>query len=54
MHERNVEMAKRSCGFIGLPGGLGTFEEVIQATVWKKFGAHPKRMDPNFLAPLVE
>jgi hypothetical protein len=28
MHERKVEMAKRSCGFIGLPGGYGTFEEV--------------------------
>jgi len=27
MHQRKVEMAKRSCGFIGLPGGFGTFEE---------------------------
>lgn len=28
MHERKVEMAKRVGGFIGLPGGFGTFEEV--------------------------
>ena len=28
MHERKAEMAKRSCAFIGLPGGYGTYEEV--------------------------
>ena len=28
MHERKVEMARRVGGFIGLPGGYGTFEEV--------------------------
>lgn len=28
MHERKLEMAKRSCGFITLPGGFGTLEEV--------------------------
>lgn len=28
MHERKVVMAKRVGGFIGLPGGFGTFEEV--------------------------
>jgi predicted Rossmann-fold nucleotide-binding protein len=28
MHERKVEMAKRAAGFLGLPGGFGTFEEV--------------------------
>lgn len=28
MHERKIEMAKRVNGFIGLPGGFGTFEEV--------------------------
>lgn len=29
MHERKIQMAKRSVGFIGLPGGFGSFEEVI-------------------------
>ena len=28
IHERKVEMARRAGGFIGLPGGFGTFEEV--------------------------
>jgi predicted Rossmann-fold nucleotide-binding protein len=28
MHERKVEMATRACGFVGLPGGYGTYEEV--------------------------
>lgn len=28
MHERKIEMAKLSDGFVGLPGGFGTFEEV--------------------------
>jgi putative lysine decarboxylase len=28
MHERKVEMANRASGFIALPGGYGTFEEV--------------------------
>lgn len=28
MHERKVEMAKRAGGFLGLPGGFGTYEEV--------------------------
>ncbi|KAG5717978.1 putative cytokinin riboside 5'-monophosphate phosphoribohydrolase LOGL2 [Termitomyces sp. T112] len=34
MHERKVEMAKRSMAFIGLPGGFGTFEEVFEVTTW--------------------
>jgi len=42
MHERKVEMARRSCGFIGLPGGYGTFEEVFEATTWTQLGIHSK------------
>ena len=30
MHERKVEMAKRVGAFVGLPGGFGSFEEVLQ------------------------
>ena len=50
MHERKVEMARRSCGFIGLPGGYGTFEEVFEATTWTQLGIHSKRTQPGFLA----
>ncbi|KAF9793302.1 hypothetical protein BJ322DRAFT_1033917 [Thelephora terrestris] len=42
MHERKVEMARRSCGFIGLPGGYGTFEEVFEVTAWTQVGIHSK------------
>ncbi|KAL0947496.1 hypothetical protein HGRIS_013598 [Hohenbuehelia grisea] len=42
MHERKVEMAKRSCAFIGLPGGFGTFEEVLEVTTWTQLGIHTK------------
>lgn len=43
MHERKVEMAKRSCAFVGLPGGFGTFEEVLEAVTWTQIGIHDKR-----------
>ncbi|KAF9001882.1 hypothetical protein BDQ17DRAFT_1170490, partial [Cyathus striatus] len=42
MHERKVEMAKRVDGFIGLPGGFGTFEEVMEVTTWTQLGIHNK------------
>ncbi len=37
MHERKVEMANRASGFIALPGGYGTFEEVR----YKKTRSYP-------------
>lgn len=42
MHERKVEMARRACGFIGLPGGFGTFEEIMEAITWTQLGIHAK------------
>ncbi|KAF5386826.1 hypothetical protein D9615_001624 [Tricholomella constricta] len=42
MHERKVEMASRSVGFIGLPGGFGTFEEIFEVTTWTQLGIHSK------------
>ncbi|KDR81489.1 hypothetical protein GALMADRAFT_134921 [Galerina marginata CBS 339.88] len=42
MHERKVEMAKRADGFVGLPGGFGTFEEVLEVTTWSQLGIHDK------------
>lgn len=42
MHERKVEMAKRAGGFIGLPGGFGTYEEVFEVTTWTQIGIHKK------------
>lgn len=42
MHERKVEMARRASGFIGLPGGFGTFEEILEAVAWTQLGIHAK------------
>ncbi|KAI0831700.1 hypothetical protein BC628DRAFT_1407337 [Trametes gibbosa] len=42
LHERKAEMAKRSCAFIGLPGGYGTFEEVLEVVCWSQVGIHNK------------
>ncbi|EIN08031.1 hypothetical protein PUNSTDRAFT_70434 [Punctularia strigosozonata HHB-11173 SS5] len=42
MHERKTIMADRSCGFIGLPGGYGTYEEVLEVTTWTQLGIHNK------------
>ncbi|KAI0792817.1 hypothetical protein C8Q75DRAFT_731407 [Abortiporus biennis] len=42
MHERKMEMAKRSCAFIALPGGYGTFEEVFEVVTWSQLGIHNK------------
>ncbi|KAF8636538.1 hypothetical protein AX17_003350 [Amanita inopinata Kibby_2008] len=42
MHERKVEMAKRADGFVGLPGGFGTFEEILEVTTWTQLGIHNK------------
>jgi len=51
MHERKIEMARRSCGFIGLPGGYGTFEEVFEVITWTQLGIHAKRMRSTSPAP---
>lgn len=42
MHERKALMAKYSDGFIALPGGLGTLEELFEALTWTQLGFHQK------------
>jgi uncharacterized protein (TIGR00730 family) len=42
MHERKALMAELSGGFIALPGGLGTIEELIEAATWTQLGLHRK------------
>ena len=42
MHERKAMMAELSDGFIALPGGLGTFEELFEALTWAQLGLHQK------------
>lgn len=40
MHERKALMAELSDGFIALPGGIGTFEELFEIWTWAQLGAH--------------
>lgn len=42
MHERKARMAELSDGFIALPGGLGTFEELFEQLTWRQLGLHNK------------
>ena len=42
MHERKEVMASISDGFIALPGGLGTLEEVFEVLTWAQLGFHKK------------
>jgi uncharacterized protein (TIGR00730 family) len=40
MHERKTKMFERSEGFIALPGGFGTLEEVVEILTWQQLGLH--------------
>ena len=42
MHERKALMADLSDGFIAMPGGFGTIEEIFEALTWSQLGIHQK------------
>ena len=42
MHERKALMADLSDGFIALPGGVGTLEEITEVMTWAQIGYHNK------------
>jgi uncharacterized protein (TIGR00730 family) len=42
MHERKTLMAELSDAFIGLPGGMGTFDELVEIVTWAQLGLHAK------------
>ncbi|WP_132257256.1 TIGR00730 family Rossman fold protein [Paucimonas lemoignei] len=42
MHERKAMMAQLSDGFIAMPGGLGTMEELFETLTWAQLGFHDK------------
>jgi uncharacterized protein (TIGR00730 family) len=42
MHERKALMAERANAFIALPGGLGTFEEILEIATWGQLNQHQK------------
>ena len=42
MHERKALMAQLADGFIALPGGVGTLEELFEIWTWAQLGIHQK------------
>jgi uncharacterized protein (TIGR00730 family) len=42
MHERKMLMAELADGFIAMPGGLGTLEELFEICTWAQLGFHSK------------
>ena len=42
MHERKHMMAERADGFVALPGGIGTLEELFEVLTWTQLNIHQK------------
>jgi uncharacterized protein (TIGR00730 family) len=57
MHERKARMVELADGFVALPGGIGTLEEIFEAWTWAQLGMHRKPCGlldaKGFFAPLV-
>lgn len=58
MHERKMEMFTRSQGFVALPGGIGTLEELVEVSTWAQLGQHTKPIVivnvKDYWTPLLE
>ena len=58
MHERKALMANLSDGFIALPGGVGTLEELLEIVTWSYIELHSKPIGllniAEFYIPLLE
>jgi uncharacterized protein (TIGR00730 family) len=58
MHERKAMMADLAGGFIALPGGLGTIEEIFEIWTWGQLGIHAKPIGflnvLGYYTPLME
>ncbi len=42
MHERKTVMSELADGFIALPGGMGTLDEIVEILTWAQLGFHHK------------
>ncbi len=58
MHERKAKMAELAGGFIALPGGIGTLEELFEVWTWLQLGYHEKPVGllnvQGFYDPLLD
>jgi uncharacterized protein (TIGR00730 family) len=57
MHDRKATMETLADGFVALPGGFGTFEELFEQLTWLQLGTHAKPIVlldvANFYSPLL-
>ena len=57
MHARKARMHELADGYIAMPGGLGTFDELFETVTWGQTGAHEKPVGlfnvRNYYAPLL-
>lgn len=57
MHARKAKMHELADGYIALPGGFGTFDELFETVTWAQTGAHEKPVGllniKNYYAPLL-
>lgn len=57
MHARKARMHELADGYIALPGGFGTFDELFETVTWGQTGAHEKPVGllnvKNYYGPLL-
>jgi len=58
LHERKALMAELSDGFVALPGGFGTLDELLEQLTWAQLGLHAKPIGlldvEEYWRPLIE
>lgn len=58
MHQRKAKMAELADGFMALPGGFGTMEELFEMMTWAQLALHSKPIGllniNNFYTPLIK
>ena len=57
IHERKARMYELAEGYIALPGGFGTFDELFETITWGQIGMHEKPIGllnvRNYFEPLM-
>ncbi|WP_342467317.1 TIGR00730 family Rossman fold protein [Bacillus sp. FSL K6-1006] len=58
MHERKAKMSELADGFIAMPGGFGTYEELFEVLCWAQIGIHQKPIGlyqvNDYFNPLID
>jgi uncharacterized protein (TIGR00730 family) len=58
MHARKALMAELADAFVAMPGGFGTFEELLEIVTWAQLGIHRKPIGvlnvAGYYGPLVQ